>query len=127
MTGEVSPAKDVGSIFAQWSEQWRGLTALGAVAMVFLTAGIALGSMGLRDDVDELTSRVRNVESKAGTNEENIARLERIWTDAGISEFASQLADVVERVRRIDRELCLQRFDAAGTVTPAMQQECARR
>ena len=119
--------RGVDTIFAGMSEVHRGLVALVGVGMVMLTLGIAIGSMGLRDDVDQLARQDERMASDIATNRANAAA--NASAIAAIQSIIQQtgLVEMSERVRRIDRELCLLRADRAGSVTSEMQQECARR
>lgn len=119
--------KAVDSIFSGMSEVHRGLIALVAVGMVMLTFGFALGSMGLREDVaalqrmdERLTNDIAATRANAERNATDISSLRSMIDQAGLPEMA-------ERIRRIDRDLCLLRADRGGAVSDEMQQECARR
>jgi alanine dehydrogenase len=120
-------SKSVDSIFAGMTEAHRGLVALGSVGMIALSLGFALGSMGLREDVEALRQADERITNDISTNRSTAAAISSQVTSIESLIQRTGLVDMSERVRRIDRELCLLRADRAGTVTSQMQQECARR
>lgn len=109
------------------SEFHRGVLAMVGVSAIMLGFGFALGSMGLRDDMDALNRRAANLESDlatvratAATNGSAIASMQALIDRADLARLGN-------RVARIDREVCLLRADQSGTISRAMQQECASR
>lgn len=119
--------KAVDAVFSGMSEVQRGLAALGSVFLIAVSLGIAIGSMGVREDVSELRQTDERLEndisanrSAASANASRVAAIESLIQQTGLVEMS-------ERVRRIDRELCLLRAGQTGAVTSQMQQECARR
>lgn len=112
------PEEKNDSIFARWSEQWRGLASMGAVLLIGLAGGTAIGSLGLRDTVDEIKSEQRVMRENIARNESNITALVNDINDLNLEELADQVGG-------LRRELCLMRYDRAGTVGPREQQECS--
>lgn len=128
MTDDRKPmSKSVDSIFAGMTEVHRGMLALGSVGVVMASFGFAMGSMGVREDVEALRQSDEVILSDISTNRSTAAAIaSQVQTLESLIQRTG-LVDMSERVRRIDRELCLLRADRAGTVTSQMQQECARR
>lgn len=120
-------SKSVDSFFSSLSSTWRAVVALGAAMAIAFSAGAAFSAMGNREAIADLQQTDTDLRNDISTNRataasiaSQVATIESVIQQTGLVEMS-------ERVRRIDRELCLLRAGQAGTVTPQMQQECARR
>lgn len=112
------PEQEKGSVWTGLTEKYRGLSALGAVFVIGLGSGVAVGSMGTRSDVQTLQQASRAMQADIATNRSNITAVQNLINDL-------DLRGLSENVSALRRELCLMRYDRAGTVGPAEQQECS--
>jgi hypothetical protein len=123
--------KNIDDVVAQAPPTVRALMALGSLAMTTFAFGLVVGSWGIRNDVDVLARAVASLRDQIvqgdGIHSADIStvRSEQSAVRALIEQ--TDLRRMSDRVARMDRELCLMRADAAGSITPQMQQECASR
>lgn len=133
MTDAPSPPKDDGAVTQDIREKvgilegfdavmtglpvkWRSVLGLVAIGSILFLLGYSAGKA-------ELNERVTHIETSIERIDRNDQRMTLIESRMGVVEASvKELADVAERVRRIDREIC--QMQAQGT--QALQQ-CASR
>lgn len=120
------PANEVDTWVSKLPATLRGIGAIAAFTVSVFAVGFAAGSWGVRQDIDDLRDTQaearrsrQTIQADVATNRSQIASLQSLVEQADLKQMS-------ENIRRIARELCLMRYDRAGTVTPEQQQECAR-
>lgn len=108
------------------------------ILVAFIGVGVSGGVVAGRWDVSAEIQLIRDENRESAIARLELVRAieagesERRELRAGLAEIRLQitradLENMAERVRRMDRELCLLPHTLAGTVTTALQQECSRR
>lgn len=114
-----------GSFFRDVAEQYRGVVAMAMVALVSFSAGIAVMGMRISDQVDGLREAMADVQSEQRIQREKIAKNESDVTKISNNLEALNLEEWIDQVSGLRRELCLMRYDRAGTLGPQQKQECS--
>jgi hypothetical protein len=125
--GQESVLEAFDTIVSKLPPKWRGLTILAGIGILIFGAGYAVASMDTQEQLQSLMQADRDAitaRAELSNKLEGVAtRVSGLENRVGIMEEAvSKIADMAERLRRVDREVC--QLQASGTEA---LQDCASR